>query len=105
MLGDLGLAASIGPGGYIIKRAGTVPFMAPEVIRGQPASFPADIWSLGIILYAMVCNHLPFPKMYYEEKQVEMMLKLKIPFKDSAFETVDESCIDLMRGMLQKDWT
>ena len=54
MLGDLGMATSLEPGEYIIKRAGTVCYMAPEVIKYQPASFSADIWSLGIILYCMI---------------------------------------------------
>ena len=33
------------------------------------------------------------------------MLKLEISYTDPAFETVDESCIDLIRGMLEKDQT
>ena len=34
--------------------------MAPEVAAGDEYSFAADIWSLGVILYALLSSKLPF---------------------------------------------
>jgi len=40
---------------------GTVLYMAPEQCRGQVVGPPADIYSLGVVLYQMLTGRLPFP--------------------------------------------
>lgn len=39
---------------------GTVWYMAPEIIRGEPASFQSDIYAVGVILYQMLTGRSPF---------------------------------------------
>ncbi len=59
-VGDFGMAAKLKKNQMIEKIAGTVAFMAPEVLVGEPSNFKADVWSLGIILYHLTCARLPF---------------------------------------------
>jgi len=42
------------------KIAGTLPYMAPEQLRGQPADSRSDLWALGIMLYEMAAGRRPF---------------------------------------------
>ena len=40
--------------------AGTLPYMAPEVLAGQPADVRADLWALGVMLVEMTSGTRPF---------------------------------------------
>uniref|UniRef100_UPI003F49A3EB serine/threonine-protein kinase n=1 Tax=Streptomyces sp. CA-141956 TaxID=3240051 RepID=UPI003F49A3EB len=62
VLTDFGIAALEGDAtltatGMIM---GTPAFMAPEQVRGLPATAESDLWSLGATLYAAVEGHAPF---------------------------------------------
>ena len=40
--------------------SGTLPYMAPEILRGEGADYHSDLWALGVVLYEAACGHLPF---------------------------------------------
>lgn len=40
---------------------GTPSYMAPEIVNKQEYTGPpADIWALGVLLYALLCGTFPF---------------------------------------------
>jgi len=42
------------------KIAGTIPYMAPEVLRGQSPNMASDIYAFGSIMYEMLTFQLPY---------------------------------------------
>ena len=40
--------------------AGTLHYIAPELLRGEPADARSDLWALGVLLYEAAAGKLPF---------------------------------------------
>ncbi|HEV3254447.1 MAG TPA: protein kinase [Candidatus Acidoferrales bacterium] len=40
--------------------SGTLPYMAPEILRGDAADHRGDLWALGVVLYEAASGRLPF---------------------------------------------
>lgn len=57
---DFGLAKMIGPQEKAEEPFGTLGYVAPEILNKQPYTKQCDLWSLGCILYALLCSSLPF---------------------------------------------
>ena len=73
-IGDLGLAVQLAPGEKINKKAGTIGFMAPEVVLEKPCDFKSDIYSLGIILYSLFSKHLPNDPICHKKSSFEQIM-------------------------------
>jgi len=69
---DFGLARKVGSGIFegttrsfaTVQEAssvsGTLPYMAPEILRGDAADSRSDLWALGVVLYEAASGRLPF---------------------------------------------
>ncbi|MEQ8671925.1 MAG: tetratricopeptide repeat protein [Aggregatilineales bacterium] len=56
---DFGLAMNINAGGKS-ETAGTLAYIAPEVLIGSPATEASDLYSVGVIAYEMFTGQHPF---------------------------------------------
>ncbi|KAI8992312.1 kinase-like domain-containing protein [Pilobolus umbonatus] len=73
---------------------GTIPFASPEILLNQPyRAEPAEIWSLGVLLYTLLFGEIPFP----ESKQA--ILGNILPSKIR----VSNQCTHLIHSLLEKN--
>jgi len=57
---DFGVACPIGTDDYF--SGGAMPYLAPELLDGDPADQRSDIYSLGITAYELVTGKRPYPE-------------------------------------------
>eukprot|EP01084_Bolivina_argentea_P095104 170983_1 len=60
-IADFGLSNVMRDGEFLRTSCGSPNYAAPEVIQGNLYAGPeVDVWSCGVILYALLCGSLPF---------------------------------------------
>ena len=75
------MAASLKEGQTINKVAGTIGFMAPEVLLEEPSDFKVDVWSLGVMLYALISSNVPFEG-HDRDETAQMIIDDDVVFED-----------------------
>jgi serine/threonine protein kinase len=68
-------------------------------LKNIPYDQSADMWSVGVTLYFLLCGHPPFA----DENQGEMFRKIRtaeFDFWGEAWESVSDEAKDLIRGLL-----
>ncbi len=96
---DFGLARI---GGTLETACGTPSYVSPEVLSGGPYGFECDVWSLGVILYVLLCGFPPFwadndPALY------DLIRRGEFSFPSPYWDAVSDAAKDLIRGMLVVD--
>ncbi|XP_034521623.1 serine/threonine-protein kinase SIK2 isoform X2 [Ailuropoda melanoleuca] len=98
-LADFGFGNFFKSGELLATWCGSPPYAAPEVFEGQQYEGPQlDIWSMGVVLYVLVCGALPFdgPTLPILRQRV-LEGRFRIPY------FMSEDCEHLIRRMLVLD--
>ncbi|KAM9454946.1 serine/threonine-protein kinase SIK2-like isoform 1-T2 [Clarias gariepinus] len=98
-LADFGFGNFYVPGKHLSTWCGSPPYTAPEIFKGKEYEGPQqDIWSLGVVLYVLVCGSLPFDAVSLSAlKQLVIDGRFRIPY------FMSQECENLIRRMLVVD--
>ncbi|XP_052867445.1 5'-AMP-activated protein kinase catalytic subunit alpha-2-like isoform X2 [Anopheles cruzii] len=98
-IADFGLSNMMLDGEFLRTSCGSPNYAAPEVISGKLYAGPeVDIWSCGVILYALLCGTLPF-----DDEHVPTLFR---KIKSGVFpipEYLNKQVVSLLCQMLQVD--
>ena len=99
---DFGLSKIVSTQETMVDGYGTLSYVAPEVLLRTPYNKEVDIWSMGVILYYMLCGHLPF-KGNKEVIIAEKIVNDDLEFNDEEWEVRSKRVKDLINSCLKKE--
>uniref|UniRef100_F1KSH2 mitogen-activated protein kinase kinase kinase n=1 Tax=Ascaris suum TaxID=6253 RepID=F1KSH2_ASCSU len=94
-IADLGLSKKLQVADCRMSFVGTVPYLAPEVIRDRKCSKAMDVWSFGLVLWEVLTGATPFEGLGQGAVQLQIgtFVKQKIPSSCPAdLKRIIESC-------------
>jgi len=96
---DFGLACKFTKDQVLTTKAGTPYYVAPQVLAGKYDQ-AADLWSLGVIMYVLLCGYPPF----YGETDADVLAKVRLgnfSFNAADWKSVSEDAKTLIRMLLK----
>lgn len=96
---DFGLSNTFKEGELLKTACGSPCYAAPEMIEGKKYDGElVDIWSIGVILYALVCGFLPF-----EDPNTANLYKKILAGEFTVPKFISGDVTDLIRKILTTD--
>lgn len=100
-LTDFTMARRLDDGELAKTVCGSPLYMAPEVLNRRQYTDKADLWSVGVILYRLIFNTMPFNGLNEMDLRDNLNYKpVPIPQNDPR---LTPELTDLLTGLLQKD--
>jgi len=99
---DFGVSAVLErPASVMHEQMGSPEYIAPEVLGGS-YGVQADMWSAGIVLYAMLSGYLPFQAETTKEL-FHNIQRLELPMPEVIWEDIDPDATELVKLLLVKN--
>ena len=96
---DFGLSNFYDSNKLLSTPCGSPSYASPDILSGEKYDgIMIDIWSTGIILYAMLCGHLPF-----DDENNENLYRKILDCKFDIPQHLEEDSVDLLKKILVKE--
>jgi len=98
---DFGLSKKLSENEIMHNPNGTAYYIAPEVLNGEYDN-KCDIWSMGVVLYILLCGRPPF-KGKSNPEIIKNVIQGEYTFDYPSFESVSDEVKEFIKGCLCKD--
>ena len=99
VISDFGFSCRVHKPMSLSTRCGTPSYVAPEVLKNAPYDQSVDMWSIGVIIYVLLCGYPPFA----DSNQSELFRRIRMSnwkFRGEEWENISDDAKDLIRGLL-----
>lgn len=110
---DFGFACKTNDGEKMTGTYYTLDYAAPEILCDMEYDESCDLWSLGVILYTILCGSLPFRRwtnsmeddlhLNSDHNVIKRIKTGRIDYKHERFECLSDSVKDLIQRLLTID--
>ena len=76
---------------------------APEIMIGKDYNAKADLWSVGVIMFQLFYNRLPFPAKNIRELKIAIFNSNGVKLPENNNNSMSDICFSLINTLLQKD--
>eukprot|EP01094_Clydonella_sp_ATCC50884_P025484 TRINITY_DN670_c1_g1_i1.p1 TRINITY_DN670_c1_g1~~TRINITY_DN670_c1_g1_i1.p1 ORF type:complete len:390 (+),score=108.39 TRINITY_DN670_c1_g1_i1:121-1170(+) len=100
-IADFGFSKNFGEE-KLMTSCGSPGYVAPEVLTSESYDKAVDMWSVGVIIYILLCGYPPF----YADNAPALFKKImdvKYDFDDPSWDDVSEDAKNLIRNLLKKE--
>jgi len=100
-IADFGFSKNFGED-KLKTSCGSPGYVAPEVLTNEDYDNSVDMWSVGVIIYILLCGYPPF---YADNAPAlfKKIMEVKYDFDDPSWENVSAEAKDLIGHLLVKD--
>jgi calcium/calmodulin-dependent protein kinase I len=103
VLADFGIAKMLEhPGDVLTSMAGSFGYAAPEVMLKEGHGKPADMWSMGVITYTLLCGYSPFRSENMRDL-IEECRAGHVQFHSRYWGGVSDDAKDFIKSLLTPD--
>ncbi|MDZ4804749.1 MAG: protein kinase [Candidatus Eisenbacteria bacterium] len=93
------LVSPISTAGQVV---GTVPYMAPEQVRGEAVDARADLFALGIMMYELLSGRRPFGGSTFADVSSSILRDTPVPLRSGPGDLPDD-LVRIIKRCLEKD--
>jgi calcium/calmodulin-dependent protein kinase I len=102
-LADFGFARLYDTQGATMSTTcGTPEYVAPEVLKQKGYGCECDVWSMGVVLYIMLCGYAPFHNDNVQ-RLFQQIMRGRISFPDAEWAGISPDAKELVQAMLKVD--
>ncbi|KNE71300.1 CAMK/CAMK1 protein kinase, variant [Allomyces macrogynus ATCC 38327] len=103
MIADFGVSRTANEDDVLMTVCGSPGYCAPEILLNQGHNTKADLWSVGVVTFTMLCGYSPFGPIDDPKGLMDRMMTGNIDFNERYWKYISAEAKDFVRKLLTLD--